>query len=223
MKIGVRLSRRFDDAGEYLADARAFDAAGVDALWLTDAGYDPWLLLAGIAAVTGRTRLVVPVAAMDSLAASEALHGRVETLQRLSRGRLFLTVTDHDEHLRGVDTIVEIARRVSCGVILQASDARYAKLAAEQASGLVVLDESADAFRSILDASSRHRRDSAIPFEAWATMKMPSDRDAWRASRAEYEAVGATGVIVPVDPRLLDLLRNGEEEDDRSDLGLAQG
>jgi hypothetical protein len=30
-------------------------------------------------------------------------------------------------------------------------------------------------------------------------------------------------VIVPADPRLLDLLRNGDEEEDRSDLGLAQG
>jgi hypothetical protein len=37
------------------------------------------------------------------------------------------------------------------------------------------------------------------------------------------EAVGATGIIVPADPRLLDLLRNGDEEEDRSDLGLSQG
>jgi hypothetical protein len=41
--------------------------------------------------------------------------------------------------------------------------------------------------------------------------------------RQEYEEAGASGVIVPADPRLLDLLRNGDEEDDRSDLQLAQG
>jgi len=35
--------------------------------------------------------------------------------------------------------------------------------------------------------------------------------------------VGATGVIVPADPRLLDLVRNADVEDDRSDLTLAQG
>jgi hypothetical protein len=36
-------------------------------------------------------------------------------------------------------------------------------------------------------------------------------------------ADGTTGVIVPAGPRLLDLLRNADEEDDRSDLILAQG
>jgi hypothetical protein len=41
--------------------------------------------------------------------------------------------------------------------------------------------------------------------------------------RREYEEAGATGIVVPLDPRLLDLLRNGDEEEDRSDLGLAQG
>jgi len=52
---------------------------------------------------------------------------------------------------------------------------------------------------------------------------MPDDRETWRRLRREYEDAGATGIIVPSDPRLLDLLRNGDEEDDRSDLGLAQG
>ena len=56
-------SGRFDDAGDYLADARALDSAGVDSLWLDDGGYDPWLLLASVAAVTGRARLVAPLAA----------------------------------------------------------------------------------------------------------------------------------------------------------------
>jgi len=53
LKIGVRLPARFDDSGEYLADARAMDSAGVDSLWLDDQGYDPWLLLASVAALAG--------------------------------------------------------------------------------------------------------------------------------------------------------------------------
>src|SRR6202008_4823434 len=47
LKIGVRLPRQFEDSGEYLADARAMDAAGVDSLWLDDIGDEPWLLLGG--------------------------------------------------------------------------------------------------------------------------------------------------------------------------------
>ena len=40
---------------------------------------------------------------------------------------------------------------------------------------------------------------------------------------SQYEEAGATGIIVPLDSRLLDLLRNGDEEEDRSDLNLSQG
>ncbi|HKX06495.1 MAG TPA: LLM class flavin-dependent oxidoreductase, partial [Methylomirabilota bacterium] len=61
LKIGVLLPARFSEAGDYLADARALDAAGVDSLWLRDDDFDPWLVLAGIAAVTGRARLAVSV------------------------------------------------------------------------------------------------------------------------------------------------------------------
>jgi hypothetical protein len=39
----------------------------------------------------------------------------------------------------------------------------------------------------------------------------------------DFEAAGATGVIVRADPRLLDLLRNADEDEDRSDLTLTQG
>jgi hypothetical protein len=45
----------------------------------------------------------------------------------------------------------------------------------------------------------------------------------WRGVLEAAGEVGATGIIVPSDPRLLDLLRNADEEDDRSDLTLAQG
>ena len=34
LKIGVLLPSSFEDAGDFLADARALDAAGADSLWI---------------------------------------------------------------------------------------------------------------------------------------------------------------------------------------------
>ena len=51
---------------------------------------------------------------------------------------------------------------------------------------------------------------------------MPTDREAWKAMLGDQEKQGATGVIVPWDPRLIDLLRN-PEPDDRSDLQMSTG
>src|SRR5258705_5610512 len=89
LKIGVRLPRQFEDSGDYLADARAMESAGADSLWLDDDGYDPWLLLAGMATITGRIRLVAPVASAQ-LRGSKDLQPRIATLNRLSPGRLGL-------------------------------------------------------------------------------------------------------------------------------------
>jgi hypothetical protein len=58
--------------------------------------------------------------------------------------------------------------------------------------------------------------------ERWVSISMPADRDAWADVIREQEAAGATGVIVPWDPRLIDLLRN-PEPDDRSDLLISTG
>ena len=60
------------------------------------------------------------------------------------------------------------------------------------------------------------------PGESWAEVAMPADRDAWTAMVQEHEKAGATGVVVPWDPRLIDLLRN-PEPDDRSDLQMSTG
>ncbi len=38
MKVGVLLPSRFEDPGEFLADARAMEAAGVDSVWMEDDG-----------------------------------------------------------------------------------------------------------------------------------------------------------------------------------------
>src|SRR4026208_89947 len=93
VKIGVLLPSRFADGGEYLADARALDAAGVDSLWLPDDGLDAWAILASVARATGGTRLMVPVSD-DDIARPEAFARRIGTLDRLSRGRVLLTVPE---------------------------------------------------------------------------------------------------------------------------------
>ncbi|HEU5322325.1 MAG TPA: hypothetical protein VFX28_16085 [Methylomirabilota bacterium] len=220
LKIGVCLPCRFDDVGEYLADARALDAAGVASLWLEDEGHDPWMVLSGIAAVTGGARLVVPLTGADARRYA-APDTRLMTLDRLSRGRGVIYVTPAD----GVEAVIDVAQRAKTPVWLQAPGEPQLQIAARLADGLVRQVESPEVLRTALAPVSRLREAAGRTgaFEVWARVAALPDHSEWRRVRQEYEAAGATGVIVPADPRLLDLLRNGDEEDDRSDLQLAQG
>lgn len=59
--------------------------------------------------------------------------------------------------------------------------------------------------------------------ERWALSELPAGRAEWKALRAELEAKGFAGIVLPNDPRLLDLVRNPDVEDDRQDLKLAFG
>lgn len=216
----MRLPRRFEDSGDYLADARAMESAGADSLWLEAEGYDPWLLLAGMATITGRIRLVVPVSSADARAPDD-LGAKVATLSRLSRGRAALAVTGLAEGATGVEAVLELARRAHCCVILEGASDRRAGLA----DGVVGPSESPERFRAAIAPVTQFRAREKLtgPFECWATVTRPDDPEAWRTLHREYEAAGATGLIVPLDPRLLDLLRNGDQEEDRSDLRVAQG
>jgi alkanesulfonate monooxygenase SsuD/methylene tetrahydromethanopterin reductase-like flavin-dependent oxidoreductase (luciferase family) len=224
VKIGVLLPGRFTDSGDYLADARALDAAGVDSLWLADDAFDPWMVLAGVAAVTGRARLAAPVSALDA-AAPDALARRIATLERLSRGRLLGAVT---AAARPADTegLIACARRAGpLPVLLQGGGDGQSLLGARLADGLVaIVNEPKQCHAAFDQARDRRTRERlAAPFELWTRVPAPAGREAWRALRDAAAAVGATGIIVPADPRLLDLLRNGDEEEDRSDLALSQG
>lgn len=58
----------------------------------------------------------------------------------------------------------------------------------------------------------------------WREVPFPADRVAWKATLARADEDSVEGVIVEMDPRLLDLLRNPDIDDDRAtDLQLAQG
>src|SRR5262249_14677599 len=146
---------------------------------------------------------------------------KIATLSRLSRGRTALAVTGAGDVSAGVDAVVALARRAQCCVILEASSDRRAALA----DGVVGFSESPERFRAAVEPVAQLRERAALDgrFDRWAAIKMPDDRQTWRRLRDDYAAAGATGIIVPFDPRLLDLLRNGDNEEDRSDLSLAQG
>jgi alkanesulfonate monooxygenase SsuD/methylene tetrahydromethanopterin reductase-like flavin-dependent oxidoreductase (luciferase family) len=58
LRITVELASDPVTSGEFLADVRAYEAAGADAVWLTAATLEPLTLLAAAAAVTTSIRLV---------------------------------------------------------------------------------------------------------------------------------------------------------------------
>lgn len=143
--IGVRLTLA-GSAGELFADAKAVEAAGADSLWVDAVEGDPYVVVAALAAVTWRVRLV----ARGAPAATAAR----ETCARLAQGRL------------------------------------------------VVAEESA---------------------ERWTESPFPASRVLWDELRKASSTAGLTGVVLPNDPRLIDLLRNPDIVEDRSDLKLSFG
>jgi hypothetical protein len=61
------------------------------------------------------------------------------------------------------------------------------------------------------------------PDDGWERTEMPEGRVAWATARADAAERGVPGLMVPADPRLLDLLRNPDDQGDRSDLRLSVG
>jgi alkanesulfonate monooxygenase SsuD/methylene tetrahydromethanopterin reductase-like flavin-dependent oxidoreductase (luciferase family) len=158
MKVGVELHPAVGPA-ELVADARAFEAAGVDSLWVRgSAPFDPWVVLGALAAATWRVRLV-------AFAAEDRPLVR-ETLEDLSRGRLVV--------------------------------------ASGRGDSLVIATADGDE-------------------ERWSYVDFPPGRAAWKDLRAKHESEGKTGLVLRNDPRLLDLLRNPDTEEDRPDVRQAFG
>jgi probable F420-dependent oxidoreductase len=137
VRVGVKLPARFDNAGEFLADAQAYEAAGADSIWLSDGmfrpaqgeafmppGLDALTLLGALAAVTSRVLLgtsVVVAAQWPAALFAET----VATLEHLSRGRILLGLGAGWERVqmeangvpfegrgRRLDELIEVARRL---------------------------------------------------------------------------------------------------------------
>lgn len=198
--IGVVLSPSFERRGECFADARAYEAAGCDSLWLTGSE-EPWLAAAALAVVTTRVRIVVPLAGEDL--GTTAFTLRMATLQRLLPGRLAVRCETAG--------LVSAARTaVGCPVYGPAGEP-----AAGSAAG-------ADAV--VLAAEDAMRSAGLGP--TWLVCGPLRDRAAWRELRERWRrdhVAGVVGFVFVETPRLLDLLRNPDRDDDRSDLALAHG
>jgi len=66
-------------------------------------------------------------------------------------------------------------------------------------------------------------QDTTSEQERWVSTSFPQGRAEWRAARTDAAERGIRGMLVPPDPRLLDILRNPNDPDGRRDLLLAQG
>jgi hypothetical protein len=209
VEVAVRLGVPAGRTGEWVADAAAFDASGADALWL-EAGaeheLDALVLAGALAVVTFRARLVVvlPEGATEP-AVLPGLARSLGTVGRLCHGRL-VVVSAAGEGARlaalvpGMPVLARVARRVEADceafVAVDAASSPEAKAAGNAAGGGP---------------------------QRWMAVPAPQGRAAWRQARADAAERGARGVVVPADPRLLDMLRNPDEPDERTDLMLAQG
>jgi alkanesulfonate monooxygenase SsuD/methylene tetrahydromethanopterin reductase-like flavin-dependent oxidoreductase (luciferase family) len=237
LRVGVKLPVAAGRIGDYLADAIALETAGADSIWLDDISapsntaipsalhVEPWILYGALAAATHRTRLGVTLGSSASWPADLVVPG-LAALGRLSGGRVVVSLSAGGEVQKHIDLMMGRRPDLSAPAILVACDAyfkaeRYALLA----DGVILIggDEGRVAdvgakMREFREAGA-HNRD----FELWAAIPMPADRAGWAAMVAAHEAAGATGVIVSWDPRLIDLLRNAGEPDDRTDLLIATG
>ncbi len=74
----------------------------------------------------------------------------------------------------------------------------------------------------VLSGSYGHpyRLDSA---QRWVPAPVPDSRATWRATLLDAAERGYHGLVVPADPRLIDILRNPDDPGPRLDLHLAQG
>lgn len=203
LRVAVRLPPAPGRIGDWLPDVTALEAAGADTIWLEakTAAAKPWILLGAAAAVTHRVRLgtiVADAAGLDGL----------DTLATLCAGRVVVGV-------RPGPLVGRLKGRSDASILLICQTRGEATRSARLADG-VILPGAVDDVRSL-------RADGEAAFELWVDAAVPSDRSGWATLIASLEAAGATGVIVPWDPRLIDLLRSAGEPDDRTDLLIATG
>ncbi len=215
LRVGVKLLAATGRIGDYVAEVSALEAAGADSIWLdatTPASPEPWILLGAIAAVTHRVRLGTMV---DS---GVEWPPAVDCLKRLSGGRVVVGIPPGRDLKRRIELIRTLRSDSPPPPILIACDSRAeANRSALLADGIIV----AGGDQEVRDLRAERSRDGE--FELWADVPIPSDRAGWAKMMSAHGAAGATGIIVSWDPRIIDLLRNAGEEDDRTDLLIATG
>ena len=208
--IAVALPTAGADPGELLADAGAYEAAGAHAVWigepvLTGAspGFDPWPFLGAMAAVTSRLRIGLTLAEPLSWPAP-MLAAQRQAVDWLSRGRLLLAATT-----------AELQATSGAGFLVGTAGA-VVRVAAGVSCGALLLDPQPGEMSAIC-------AEVGPEAEVWPVFGVPANRAQWRELREQLSAAGVAGVVIRHDPRLLDLIRNPDLEDDRQDTQLAQG
>lgn len=215
LRVGVKLPAATGRIGDYVAEVSALEAAGADSIWLdatTPASTEPWILLGAISAVTHRVRLGTMVDA-----GAEWLPA-VRSLGRLSGGRVVVGIPPGRELTKRSELMRTLRSDLPPPRILIACDSQAeAKRSALLADGVIV----SGGDQEVRDLRSERSRDGE--FELWVDVPIPSDKAGWTELMSAYGAAGATGIIVPWDSRIIDLLRNAGETDDRIDLLIATG
>jgi hypothetical protein len=199
-KVAVHMPATIDDAGEFLADVTALEAAGAHTIWVDDSALDPWIILGAMAALTHRVTLGCRLTSLRMWTPSR-LGASVAALQALSRGRTVVGLPERGNSSKHI----AILRAAGSKVLVAGSHDKTS-------DGVILAVESAD---QVGGATGTY-------IEVWASIAIPPDREAWTSILSAYEVAGATGVIVPWDARVVDLLRN-PEPDDRSDLLMSTG
>jgi alkanesulfonate monooxygenase SsuD/methylene tetrahydromethanopterin reductase-like flavin-dependent oxidoreductase (luciferase family) len=120
-RIGVKLPLRFASAGEFLADAQAYEAAGAHSLWVGEGappsaedaqapGLEPWTLLAATAAVTSRVLLGTSISIVAQWP-PVVFAQMAATLEHVSRARTIIGAGAGSERARLEAAGVPYARR----------------------------------------------------------------------------------------------------------------
>jgi alkanesulfonate monooxygenase SsuD/methylene tetrahydromethanopterin reductase-like flavin-dependent oxidoreductase (luciferase family) len=74
-----------------------------------------------------------------------------------------------------------------------------------------------------VDAGTYARARGGVEIDQWVRAAPPAGREPWRAAIADATERSVGGLLVPAEPRLLDILRNPDDPGDRHDLQLANG
>lgn len=133
------------------------------------------------------------------------------------RSLLVTTVPAYDGPPQALARMLATIARLSYGRLRILADAIPLAGLAEIGPGLGV-------FRRIPgDPEAFEHMSEADEAERWVSVPSPDSRATWRATLLDAAERGSRGLLVPADPRLLDLLRNPEDPGHRLDLQLAQG
>lgn len=214
LRVAVRLPAALGRIGDYIADVTALEAAGADSIWLDasrDTTNEPWILLGAIAAVTHRVGLGVNVALMAGLSDT------ISALGRMTGGRIVVGVPFGHATKALVDLKSQLSASAPPSILVICNTQGEAQISAHVGDGVILAggDEEVRALRSGPTQDS--------DFEIWIESPVPADRAGWANMVATLEAAAATGIMIPWDPRIIDLLRNAGEPDDRTDLLIATG